>query len=108
MKGYYDVPIATLDFSSLYPSIMMAHNLCYTPLLQPGAVSRLNLTPDQYIKTPSGNMFVKSGQRKGLLPEILESLLAARLVIATLLPQSYSWSFIVALNYISLGHCQSL
>lgn len=29
MKGYYDVPIATLDFASLYPSIMMAHNLCY-------------------------------------------------------------------------------
>ena len=29
-KGFYDVPIATLDFSSLYPSIMMAHNLCYT------------------------------------------------------------------------------
>ncbi|RMX48133.1 hypothetical protein pdam_00014691, partial [Pocillopora damicornis] len=32
-KGYYDIPIATLDFSSLYPSIMMAHNLCYTSLL---------------------------------------------------------------------------
>ena len=30
---YYDVPIATLDFSSLYPSIMQAHNLCYTTLL---------------------------------------------------------------------------
>ena len=33
-RGYYDKPIATLDFSSLYPSIMMAHNLCYTSLLQ--------------------------------------------------------------------------
>ena len=33
-RGYYDVPIATLDFSSLYPSIMMAHNLCYTTLLK--------------------------------------------------------------------------
>lgn len=32
-KGYYSQPIATLDFSSLYPSIMMAHNLCYTTLL---------------------------------------------------------------------------
>ena len=38
VKGYYDVPIATLDFSSLYPSIMMAHNLCYTSLvLQDGS-----------------------------------------------------------------------
>ena len=30
---YYNMPIATLDFASLYPSIMMAHNLCYTSLL---------------------------------------------------------------------------
>lgn len=29
-KGFYERPIATLDFASLYPSIMMAHNLCYT------------------------------------------------------------------------------
>ena len=33
-RGYYDKPIATLDFSSLYPSIMKAHNLCYTTLLK--------------------------------------------------------------------------
>ena len=29
-RGFYNVPIATLDFASLYPSIMIAHNLCYT------------------------------------------------------------------------------
>lgn len=33
-KGYYTDPIVTLDFSSLYPSIMMAHNLCYSTLLR--------------------------------------------------------------------------
>ena len=31
--GFYEKPIATLDFASLYPSIMMAHNLCYTTLV---------------------------------------------------------------------------
>ncbi|CAB1350068.1 unnamed protein product, partial [Coregonus sp. 'balchen'] len=52
-KGYYSVPIATLDFSSL-------------------------LTPEDFIKTPTGDMFVKSSVRKGLLPDILEDLLSAR------------------------------
>uniref|UniRef100_A0A8D2IPF1 DNA polymerase n=1 Tax=Varanus komodoensis TaxID=61221 RepID=A0A8D2IPF1_VARKO len=77
-KGYYDVPIATLDFSSLYPSIMMAHNLCYTTLLQKGAVEHYGLSAEQFIRTPTGDHFVKASVRKGLLPEILENLLAAR------------------------------
>ncbi|XP_071104876.1 DNA polymerase delta catalytic subunit-like [Haliotis cracherodii] len=77
-KGYYDAPIATLDFSSLYPSIMMAHNLCYTSLLNPSVIQKEGLTAEQYIKTPSGNLFCKSTVRKGLLPEILEHLLSAR------------------------------
>lgn len=33
VPNYYKDPITTLDFSSLYPSIMIAHNLCYTTLL---------------------------------------------------------------------------
>ncbi len=32
-QGFYSMPVATLDFASLYPSIMMAHNLCYSTLL---------------------------------------------------------------------------
>lgn len=32
-RKFYKNPIATLDFASLYPSIMMAHNLCYTTLI---------------------------------------------------------------------------
>ncbi|KAF9625208.1 hypothetical protein IFM89_020658 [Coptis chinensis] len=31
--GFYEKPIATLDFTSLYPSIMMAYNLCYCNLI---------------------------------------------------------------------------
>lgn len=31
--GFYEKPIATLDFASLYPSIMMAYNLCYCTLV---------------------------------------------------------------------------
>ncbi|GFT38521.1 DNA polymerase delta catalytic subunit [Nephila pilipes] len=77
VKGYYSDPISTLDFTSLYPSIMMAHNLCYSTLLQ-SVVMRDQLGPDHFIKTPSENLFVKKSVRKGLLPEILEHLLSAR------------------------------
>ncbi|ODQ54350.1 hypothetical protein SAICODRAFT_208664 [Saitoella complicata NRRL Y-17804] len=78
-RGYYDVPIATLDFASLYPSIIMAHNLCYTTLLQNATIQRLGLVKDKdYIQTPNGDYFVKSEHRKGLLPTILEDLLSAR------------------------------
>lgn len=41
-------------------------------------MSKYGLGPDEYVKTPSGNLFVKARVRKGLLPEILESLLGAR------------------------------
>ena len=74
--GYYELPIATLDFASLYPSIMMAHNLCYCTLVPQNAVSRMN--PEDVSKSPTGDVFVKSSKTKGILPEILEELLGAR------------------------------
>jgi len=78
-KGYYTHPITTLDFASLYPSIMMAHNLCYTTLTtkrqmeQEGRVLNVD-----YKITPRKDVFVTQKLRKGLLPEILEELLSAR------------------------------
>ncbi|PVH33726.1 hypothetical protein PAHAL_8G054900 [Panicum hallii] len=76
--GFYEKPIATLDFASLYPSIMMAYNLCYCTLVPPEDARKLNLPPESLNKTPSGEIFVKPDLQKGILPEILEELLAAR------------------------------
>ncbi|EJT80568.1 DNA polymerase delta catalytic subunit [Gaeumannomyces tritici R3-111a-1] len=78
-RGYYDAPIATLDFASLYPSIMQAHNLCYTTLISQKAIDAFKLEKDEdYTVTPTGDMFVTVKRRKGLLAQILEELLSAR------------------------------
>ena len=75
-KAYYEQPIATLDFASLYPSIMQAYNLCYSTLISINDVSRLNV--EDYEKSPSGHYFIKSTKKKGILPQILDELLFAR------------------------------
>lgn len=56
----------------------MAHNLCYTTLLTIAKKRELNIQEDQITTTPSNSLFIKSTVRKGILPEILENLLAAR------------------------------
>merc|ERR1719446_56838 len=54
----------------------MAHNLCYCTLLKPEQVQSMN--KEDYTETPSGCHFLKSKTRRGLLPMILEEILAAR------------------------------
>jgi len=76
IRGYHDIPVATLDFASLYPSIMQAHNLCYTTLIRKQDVQKMS--PDDYTRTPTGDCFAKASARRGILPEILDELLSAR------------------------------
>jgi DNA polymerase delta subunit 1 len=81
-RGYYDVPIATLDFASLYPSIMMAHNLCYTTLLDKGTIERLQLVKDEdYILTPNNG-----APGHSLSPFCLSGRSPGRRLMLTLLP----------------------
>jgi len=77
IPGFYDDPVTTLDFASLYPSIMISNNLCYSTILD-GAVP---LPADQIytIHTDQGVMrFVKQGVKLGVFVMVLEDLLAAR------------------------------
>mmetsp|Transcript_20479 Transcript_20479/g.45995 ORF Transcript_20479/g.45995 Transcript_20479/m.45995 type:complete len:1059 (-) Transcript_20479:57-3233(-) len=81
-RDLYVDPIVVLDFASLYPSIMMAHNICYTTLLPEGAekhVARESIT-EAPASSASGNAhkFVTRNLQPGILPRILEELLTAR------------------------------
>jgi DNA polymerase I len=63
--------IVILDYKSLYPTIMMAHNLCYTTEV-------VGKMPEDVIKAPNGGVFVSRNTVKGIIPSILEDLLDRR------------------------------
>ena len=79
ISGFYSKPIVTLDFSSLYPSIMIAHNLCYSTLIKKEEINNLNFNFEtDYYKSPTGDLFVNTNIRKGIIPLILEELISER------------------------------
>ncbi len=82
-KGFYNkCVVATLDFSSLYPSIIQAYNLCYCTHIFKSFVEKLGFVLDvDYLIAPNGEFFVKEKQRKGVLPQLLKKLLAARAAV---------------------------
>jgi len=59
--------VVVLDFKSMYPSIIIDRNLCFT-----------TLSPDGTIVAPSGAKFLAPEVRRGLIPRILTDLLADR------------------------------
>lgn len=77
--NFYEDPIATLDFASLYPSIMQAHNLCFsTVILDEEEKSNAMISTSTYEIGPQRATFVNSETTKGILPSILQHLLTAR------------------------------
>jgi len=79
-KGFYMDWVFTYDFVSLYPSIILAFNLCYTTLVPAPWVEAIGAIHPEWLQEPDpqGNVFLKRNVRRGLLPEILETLLACR------------------------------
>ncbi|KAJ7783795.1 hypothetical protein DFH07DRAFT_997017, partial [Mycena maculata] len=97
LSAFYTSPVVVLDFQSLYPSIMIAHNYCYSTFLgrinefqgrQKFGVTDLDLRPglvetlrDHISGDPTGMMFVKPEVRKGLLGRMLVELLETRVMV---------------------------
>ncbi|SCV05835.1 LANO_0H16226g1_1 [Lachancea nothofagi CBS 11611] len=97
-SAFYKSPLVVLDFQSLYPSIMIGYNYCYSTILgrvqelklrgsEIGA-SRINI-PKGFVEqvenhltiSPNGTIFVKSDVRKSTLAKMLTDILDTRLLV---------------------------
>ncbi len=87
VPGFHNCPISTLDFASLYPSIMQSENLCYSTLILPSRLEEVRemlgerrmaetLTP--YKVEKETYWIVKSDTKRGVLPRILQRILTQR------------------------------
>ncbi|KAJ0080258.1 hypothetical protein Patl1_22611 [Pistacia atlantica] len=95
-SGFYADPVVVLDFQSLYPSMIIAYNLCFCTCLGKVVPSKENTLgvssflpeshvlrdlKDQILLTPNGVMYVPSKVRKGVLPRLLDEILSTRIMV---------------------------
>jgi DNA polymerase zeta len=96
-SGFYSSPLLVLDFQSLYPSVMIAYNYCYSTFLGRVANWRgankmgfmefkrqerlLELLQHHVNIAPNGMMYVKPEIRKSLLAKMLGEILETRVMV---------------------------
>ncbi|KAG6008829.1 hypothetical protein E4U21_003858 [Claviceps maximensis] len=96
-SAFYNSPLLVLDFQSLYPSVMIAYNYCYSTFL--GRITNwrgtnkmgfteykrqqglLTLLRDYINIAPNGMMYVKTNIRKSLLAKMLTEILETRVMV---------------------------
>ncbi|KAH7078349.1 hypothetical protein FB567DRAFT_133332 [Paraphoma chrysanthemicola] len=96
-SAFYPSPLLVLDFQSLYPSVMIAYNYCYSTCLGRIVSWRgrnkmgfmdfkrepqlLELVKDHINIAPNGMMYVKPEMRKSLLAKMLGEILETRVMV---------------------------
>jgi DNA polymerase zeta len=96
-SAFYSSPLLVLDFQSLYPSVMIAYNYCYSTCLGRIVSWRgrnkmgfmdfkrepqlLELVKDHINIAPNGMMYVKPEMRKSLLAKMLGEILETRVMV---------------------------
>ncbi|KAK8185258.1 DNA polymerase-like protein zeta catalytic subunit [Phyllosticta capitalensis] len=96
-SAFYNSPVLVLDFQSLYPSVMIAYNYCYSTCLGRIVSWRgtnkmgftdfkreprlLELVKDHVNIAPNGIMYVKPEMRKSLLAKMLGEILETRVMV---------------------------
>ncbi|EPX71413.1 DNA polymerase zeta catalytic subunit Rev3 [Schizosaccharomyces octosporus yFS286] len=96
-SNMYHNPVLVLDFQSLYPSIIIAYNLCYSTCLGPirsvNGKFKLGFMPysidprvmdfvkDNVYISPNGYAYVNKEVRKSLIAKMLEELIETRSMI---------------------------
>ncbi|CAO2657595.1 Nn.00g037210.m01.CDS01 [Neocucurbitaria sp. VM-36] len=96
-SAFYPSPLLVLDFQSLYPSVMIAYNYCYSTCLGRIVSWRgrnkmgfmdfkrepqlLELVQDHINIAPNGMMYVKPEMRKSLLAKMLGEILETRVMV---------------------------
>lgn len=92
-RGFHSHYIPTLDFASLYPTIIQAFNLCYTTLIETEDDLKRIPLKDREASYINGQdqppvWFVRRSKQVGLLTTILKDLLTSRSAIKKLMKKA--------------------
>ena len=69
--------VAILDFKSMYPSIMIGKNICYTTRIDEGSTDQPD-EEEEIHESPTGAKFRNKTARHGMVPLLLEKLMSQR------------------------------